>query len=276
MDMKIDRTIRKAVSVVVMFSLLLALLGGCGQNQAQNSGLTPETNTSTEGEGSTDAEKTDNSAAQAGNSGQETGQQPADSQAKGRYVEEVTDLSEYISGRRNRLFQLEDGRLIISDGNKPFLVSKDNGATWEEEKYPWLSKLEEADSYIVDIAIGANFTTALVIGRMEGDEYIQEGLVIRADGTEIPMEMPSADMYPRVVGVSDEGRVFVGMNGDNIYEVKEDGSCELYLTVPNGAPSFMQIRDGLLMIDGTSYETILFYDIEKEEYAEKDEALNKK
>ncbi len=274
MDMKIDRTIRKAVSVVVMFSLLLALLGGCGQNQAQNSGLTPETNTSTEGEGSTDAEKTDNSAAQAGNSGQETGQQPADSQAKGRYVEEVTDLSEYISGRRNRLFQLEDGRLIISDGNKPFLVSKDNGATWEEEKYPWLSKLEEADSYIVDIAIGANFTTALVIGRMEGDEYIQEGLVIRADGTEIPMEMPSADMYPRVVGVSDEGRVFVGMNGDNIYEVKEDGSCELYLTVPNGAPSFMQIRDGLLMIDGTSYETILFYDIEKEEYAEKDEALN--
>ncbi len=267
--MKINKSVRKAAAVIVLFSMLLTLLGGCGQNQTPEGGPAAETNEIN----STDTEKTGGSAAQTGDNSQ-AAQQSGDGQAMGRYVEEVTDLSGQISGRRNRLFQLADGSLIISDGNKPFLVSKDNGVTWEEEKHPWLSKLEEADSYICDIAIGADSTTALVIGRMEGDEYIQEGLVIRADGTEIPVEAPSPDIYPRAVGVSDEGRVFVSMGrSDDLYEVKDDGSCELYLTVPNGGPSFMQFHGSLLIMDGASYDTLVLYDIEKEEYVKGDEVL---
>lgn len=261
------------MSVIVLFSMLLTLLGGCGQNTGDNPAAEANGTNEVNGISGTDTEKTGSSAAQTGDNGQET-QQSGDGQAKGRYVEEVTDLSEDISGRRNRLFRLADGSLIISDGNKPFLVSKDNGVTWEEEKHPWLSKLEEADSYIVDIAIGADSTTALVIGRMEEGEYIQGGLVIRADGTEIPVESPSADVYPGAVVVSDEGRVFVSMGrSDDLYEVKEDGSCELYLTVPNGRPDFMQIHDNLLIMDGSSYDTLVLYDMEKEEFIKGDEVL---
>lgn len=273
--MKINGKSKKSVSVVVLFSLLLALLGGCGKNPVQNNGSAPETN-GTNAISGPGTEKTDGGTGQNGESAQETGLQSEGSQAMGRYVEEVTDLSEYISGRRNRLFQLADGSLIISDGNKPFLVSKDNGETWEEEKHPWLSKLEEADAYICDIAIGADSTAAVVIGKTDEDgEYRQEALVIKADGTEIPVEAPSADMDPSAVGVSGDGRVFVSMGGsDDLYEVKEDGSCEFYLTVPNGNPDYMQFQDSLLMMDGSSYDTILFYDIEKEEYAESDEVLH--
>lgn len=268
--MRINRKIRKTVSVILLFSLLLTLLGGCGQNQAGNPAAETDGTNGTEA----NTEKSDDGAEQTGDNGKET-QETGDGQAMGRYVEEVTDLSESVSGWRNRLFQLADGSLIISDGNKPFLVSKDNGMTWEEEKHPWLSRLEEADSYIVDIAIGADFTTAIIIGRMEEDEYIQEALVVKADGTEIPVKMPSADMYPRAAGVSDDGRVFASVGGsDDLYEVKEDGNCELYLTVPNGSPDFMQFQGSLLMMDGSSYETLLFYDIARKEYVENDEVLN--
>lgn len=270
--MKINRRIRKAVSVLVLFSMLLTLLGGCGQNQMPEGGQTAETN-GTNGVNSTDTEK-GSGTEQTGDNDQ-AASQSGGNQAMGRYVEEVTDLSGQISGRRNRLFRLADGSLIISDGNKPFLVSKDNGVTWEEEKHPWLSKLEEADSYIVDIAIGADSTTALVIGKMVEDEYVQEALVIKADETEIPVEMPSPDISPRAVGVSDEGRVFFSAGrSDDLYEVKDDGSCELYLTVPNGGPSFMQFHGSLLIMDGSSYDTLVIYDMEKEEYVKNDEVLN--
>ena len=194
----------------------------------------------------------------------------------GRYVEDVTDLSDRISGRRNRLFQLADGKLVITDGNKPLLVSGDNGITWEAEKQPWLSRLEEKDSYVVDIAIGKDSTTAVVLGEMdENGEYRQRALVIRADGTEIPVEPPSAESIPYAVGVSDEGRVFISVGkSDDLYEVKEDGSCELYLTVSNGPAKFMQFHGNLLIMDGVSYDTLLVYDIGKEEFVQSDDTLN--
>lgn len=273
--MKTDRRIRKAVSLIVLFSMLLTLLGGCGQNGANQGNTVPGTN----GADITDSgnvEKTDiKDPGQDKNSDQDAGKQVADSQAMGRYVEEVTDLSDRISGRRNKLFRLADGSLIISDGNKPFLVSKDNGVTWEEEKREWLSKLEENDSYIVDMVIGADSTTAAVIGEMdENGEYGQRALVIKADGTEIPVEAPSAEVYPSAVGVSNDGRVFISMGGsDDLYEVKENGTCEHYLTVSNGSPHFMQFHENLLIMDDNDYDTLLFYDIEKEEYVKDDETL---
>lgn len=252
-EMKKKKIIKEMISMLVLFSMMLALLVGCGQDGTD----TDNTNTT---ENSTDSE---------GSS------QDASGQAMGRYVEEVTDLSERISGRQNRIFRMPDGSLIISNGNKPFLVSRDNGETWEEERRAWLDKLEEKDSYIVDMAIGADSTIAIVIGEMdENGEYGQRLLIIKPDGTELPIETQSIGGNLHTVGVTDTGRVFVAILGsDNLYEIKEDGSSELYLTLPDGGPDAMQFHDNLLIMDGSSYDTLLLYDMEKEEYITDDETL---
>lgn len=267
---------KKAAAVIIMFALLLTFLGGCGKNPAADNTPVSETGGTDSAEEENGKNADNDGAGQTEDNDQNAEGQPADSQAMGRYVEQVTDLSDRLSGWQNRLFRLADGTLIISNGNKPFLVSKDNGVTWEEEKKPWLSRLEEKDSYVVKIEIGADSTTALVLGEMdENGEYGQHALVIKADGTEVSVEPPSTDLYPSSIGVSEDGRVFVGMGGsDDLYEVKEDGSCELYLTVPNGRPAFMQFHGNLLIMDSHSYETLLFYDIEKEEYVKGDQTLN--
>lgn len=53
--------------------------------------------------------------------------------AMGRYVEEVIEPAGRIDGYGSRLYQLSDGRIVISNLNIPFLVSEDNGATWKED-----------------------------------------------------------------------------------------------------------------------------------------------
>ncbi len=261
--------------MLVLLSMVIMLLGGCGQSGVDNSNNTTSDVSNTDNGGNTDTEKTDTENANDGS--QNAGQQSADGQAMGRYVEEVTDLSEQISGRRNRLFQLADGSLIISNGNKPFLVSRDNGESWEEERRSWLDELEKRDSYIVDIAIGADSTTAVVYGEMdENGEYVQRLLAIGSDGAEIPVDsqMSGGGLEPKTVGVTEDGRIFVSISGsDDLYEIKEDGSSELYLTLPGSAPDFMQFHSNLLIMDGSSYDTLLIYDMEKEEYITDDEIL---
>ena len=69
----------------------------------------------------------------------------------GRYVEETIDLSDKISGYNSRIFKLEDGRLIISDKYGEFLVSEDNGATWNPYQQEWLTELLNNETYILDI-----------------------------------------------------------------------------------------------------------------------------
>lgn len=273
--MKKNRKIKKAVSMLVLLSMVVMLLGGCGQSGVDNGNGTALDGNGTGTVGNADTEKT--GAENSGDNSQNAGQQSADSQAMGRYVEEVTDLSDQISGRRNRLFQMADGSLIIINGNKPLLVSRDNGVTWEEERRAWLDKLEEKDGYIVDIAIGADSTTAVVYGEMDEDgEYVQRLLVVKPDGTEVPIDQQMAgdELYPHSVGVTGDGRVFVSVSrSDDLYEIKEDGSSEIYLTLPGGSPSFMQCHDNLLIMDGSSYDTLLIYDMEKEEYVTDDEVL---
>jgi len=272
--MKKNKKTGKAVATIVLFSMIFTLLGGCGQNAVENGNTTSAVN-SMENTSSMDAERTEED--HTGGSGQETGPQTAGNQAMGRYVEEVTDLSERISGYQNKLFRLSDGSLIISNGNKPFLVSKDNGETWEEERREWLDRLEAEDSYIVDMAVGADSTTAVILGETdENGEYRQSLFIVRPDGTEIPIETQSMgeDASPGSVGVTDDGRVFVGIQAsDDLYEVKEDGSCELYLTVPGGRPGLIRFHDDLLIMDGSGYDTLLIYDMEKEAYRTDDEIL---
>ncbi len=79
-----------------------------------------------------------------------------DGEAMGRYLEEESDLSEYLEGYRNHLFRLQDGKLVIAEPMQQLLVSEDNGATWTWEENDWLSPLIEEGNYIQSIAIGAD------------------------------------------------------------------------------------------------------------------------
>ncbi|MCM1175530.1 MAG: extracellular solute-binding protein [Blautia sp.] len=270
------------MSIFVLFCMALSLLGGCGQSGrngqdgANGSGAVSAGN-GTDNAGGTGENGTGGSGVSGADAGEGAGSgQTGDSQAMGRYVEEVTDLSERISGHLNRLFRRPDGSLVISNGNKPFLVSKDNGETWEEERKDWLDRLEEKDSYVIDIAIGADSTTAVVWGGMdENGEYQQHLLVVRPDGTELSIDKESiGGASPGAAGVTDDGRVFVSaQGGDDLYEVKADGSCEVCLTLPGGSPQMIRSYDNLLIMDDNSYDALLIYDIEKEAYLTDDETL---
>ncbi len=194
---------------------------------------------------------------------------------RGRYVEEVTDLSDRLCGHGNRIYKLSDGRLVITDKYKPFLISDDNGVTWKEDNREWRTGMLEEETYIMDIAIGSDNTAAVIYNDDSSDGEEDEFtinpklLVIRPDGTEnlIDIPMTGDDKYPTNVGIADNGRIFVSMLGSsNLYEVKEDGSCEIFMTVQGDRPELMQFQGNLMFLDGEGYKYPLIYDMEKKEY----------
>ncbi len=94
--------------LVLMFALIVLFtwLTGCGKTNTDSStGLSENS------------------------SGSGSYSQQADSNiAMGRYVEKITDFdADRISGYGSSLYRLSDGRIVISDINKPFLISDDNG-----------------------------------------------------------------------------------------------------------------------------------------------------
>lgn len=236
-----------------------------------------------------------------------------DGEAMGRYLEEESDLSEYLEGYRNHLFRLQDGKLVIAEPMQQLLVSEDNGVTWTWEENDWLSLLIEEGNYIESIAIGADGTKGVVYTLMDaaegmaGDEQdedepesseeqdgsedepedsFQESagnewwispkssvLVVKPDGTHIPVEFPAAEEeYPEHIWIADNGRIFLGTYGDVLYEVKEDGSCESFLTLEN-SPQMIAFQGSRMIIDGYEFEGLLIYDMEAQEYIS-DEVLD--
>ncbi len=236
-----------------------------------------------------------------------------DGEAMGRYLEEESDLSEYLEGYRNHLFRLQDGKLVIAEPMQQLLVSEDNGVTWTWEENDWLSLLIEEGNYIESIAIGADGTKGVVYTLMDaaegmaGDEQdedepesseeqdgsedepedsFQESdgnewwispkssvLVVKPDGTQLPVEFPAAEEeYPVHIWIADNGRIFLGTYGDVLYEVKEDGSCESFLTLEN-SPQMIAFQGSRMIIDGYEFEGLLIYDMEAQEYIS-DEVLD--
>ncbi len=288
-----------------------------------------------------------------------------DGEAMGRYLEEESDLSEYLEGYRNHLFRLQDGKLVIAEPMQQLLVSEDNGATWTWEENDWLSPLIEEGNYIQSIAIGADGTKGVVYTLMDAAEGMagdgqdedepesgeeqdgdqqesngkqeedqQEGsedqnetdngqtsqdtdaaaggdgaetaddaadpdasgdepedsfqesagnewwispkssvLVVKPDGTQLPVEFPAAEEeYPVHIWIADNGRIFLGTYGDVLYEVKEDGSCERFLTLEN-SPQMIAFQGSRMIIDGYEFEGLLIYDMETQEYIS-DEVLD--
>lgn len=258
--MRKSKGVSRILSLMLLFCLLLTAICGCdntGVNDSSREGKTTD--------------NSDNSGA----NGAEAGEY-ADNVAMGRYLEDVTDLLDAgISGYNNKIFKLTDGNLVITDEYVDFIASKDNGITWETDKRDWRTGMIEDETYILDLAVGPEGTTAVIYDAGEGDDDFKPVLkVIKPDGTEIPAEisLTEDDKYPWLVSITEDGRIFTGTLGGNIYEVKEDGSSEKFLTLDRNA-QLIQFVGSKMIIDGYYYDSLLIYDMEKKEYIE-DEVLN--
>lgn len=250
----------RILSMLLVVAMLAALVSGCGKaNEAENSNAANQEDAAAQTSG-------DNAG-----SGGSASAQSTEPTAMGRYVEKVTDMSDKSLGYGNRLFGLDDGTLVItSEGDVPFYVSKDNGETWEEDDWTWHKRMLDEETYVGDAAIGSDGTVAVLYNIAEEGGYENALLIIKPDGTEIPVETPAEiEMYPHRVVVTDNGRVFVTFLGtDNLYEAMEDGSCKLFLTMQADDPKLMHSKGNLLIMDGYDYDAPLIYDLEKEEYIE--------
>lgn len=252
---------KKIAAAMLVFSVLASALSGCGNHSADNN------------------ENTVSSASRK-ESGVDGAQSP-ESTAMGRYVEEITDLSEQIE-YGNQLFRLENGSLLITDYVNDFQISTDNGATWkaDENAGSWKAALTERES-IDSLAVGADNTTAVIYETRRDDSSEEENpfdvdygvMLVRPDGERVPVEISvtEEDEHPYRVWISDKGRIFVSTCGPNLYEIKEDGSSELFLTLES-APILIQFQNNLMILDGWDYGELLIYDMEKQEYIE-DEVL---
>lgn len=258
--------------------IFMLMITGCGKDSTEIPGNTDNTNSTAE---------TENEA-----------------NAMGRYVEEAIDISDQV-GYGCRLFQLEDGSLVMTDKEREFKRSEDNGITWEIDQRDWRTAMIESETSIIDYAVGADNTVGIIYDAKNGnimkeasdedtdseaeedeneaeetDNYFDvspELLIVWPDGTQIAADTSSLEEGNDIcrVWISDEGRIFATTYGTAVYEIKEDGNSEIFLSLdPSYAmPTLIQFQDDLMIIDGESYDGLLIYDMEKEEYIE-DEVLN--
>ncbi|MDE7130680.1 MAG: extracellular solute-binding protein [Lachnospiraceae bacterium] len=253
--MKTKKGASKLLSMLLLFSMFLTLISGCGNGE----------------------EISENS-----DGNEQNAQSSAEVTAMGRYVEEAANLPNEVNG--TKLSRLADGKLVIYDSYAPLYISKDNGETWEVDESLTGSGVDtgiwENKSVIYGMAIGADNMIAIAYDDYE-KVYEQGELnprlcLIKPDGTEITIDIPvtAEDDNPTDVWISDTGRIFVGTLGSNIYEAWEDGSVELFLELdPTYHPCLIQCQQNLMVIDGGDYSELLIYDMEKKQYIE-DEVLN--
>lgn len=273
------KNLKKIISVILLFSMLMTMISGCGSKSVDGENAVTENLEENRSDNEKQGESDENI-------------------AMGRYVEEVTDLSDQISGYENGITKLSDGRIVITDEYRDFIVSSDNGATWETYKQDWWSELVENGSYIYRVKMGTDGTVCAVIDK---DDTSEEDLteenpdaegteeengtkieteipevytrlfIVRPDGTQQYVETPVENGYINGVWISENGRIFITMYGEPIYEVKEDGSCEKFLSVEK-TPELIQFQGNLMIVDGYNYDGYLIYDMEKKTYVE-DEVL---
>lgn len=341
----------KSLAMGLSVVLSVSLLGGCGN---RNASIGEEDST-----GGTDKR---------GGDIQADGM--ADGKAMGRYLEQVIDLSGNLEGYREKIFTLEDGKLMITQPEGRIQASEDNGASWKNVQLDWLEAVGDY-SFIDDYAVGADGTIAIVYSpsadmenaaatgddssiessedtvkdrsddvksggqtgdngdgeggqtahssdeegsKQEADDGKQEdndvteptdsqektetdeetedentleemdgwmfytqtqALIVKPDGTQVKVALPGgndAEHCPRHIWISESGRVFVGTYEAVLYEISEDGTGEVYLTLED-SPQLIQFLGSRMLIDGYSYDSIVIYDMDAEEYME-DEVLS--
>ena len=194
--------------------------------------------------------------------------------AMGRYVEEEIDLSGQLS-QPIAMRMLTDGSIVILDTYEGMLVSKDQGATWNEETPDWLADLIEGGGYINSMAMTPNGTVVVSYDEsVSVDDYKPTAKMFLADGTEVPIEieLTEDDTYVRQVVTSDEGRIFA-VTYAKVYEIYEDGSSEVaWESEYVSYSSWIWVKDNLMFIDsdwdGNVFDRPLIYDPDAGEYVE--------
>lgn len=259
------KTMKKRIALFLAMAAAVISIGGCGTTGNDGKTLTPDG-------GGADGDSA--------------------SAAMGRYVEETADLSDKISGQGNGLYQLANGNLLISDRNGEFFKTGDNGKFWMMDTRKWRTRMLEEGVFIKSMAVGPDNTVALIC---QVNENIPEGeteegnlsenpfdyemdfqvLIVKPDNTEIPVDVPLMDSDDELykIYIADNGRIFVSTIGSSsLYEVKEDGSTELFLALDGGRPELLRFRGDLMLIDGNRFEGPVLYDMAKEAFIE-DEVL---
>lgn len=156
--------IRKCIAIFLAAATVAMFVGGCGAAGGEGG----DSNSSADGSG--------------------TGSSDSPS-AMGRYVEEVTDLSDKIFGSGNGLCQLENGDLLILEKSRELLKSKDNGATWTVDTREWWTKMLNEGVYVLSMAVGPDNTVAML--RQVDVETSEDD--IEADDTESEMAEEKTD-----------------------------------------------------------------------------------
>ena len=133
---------KRLCSAVLVLALVSGCLSGCG-NGGSGSGREGLSGSDTEGQGA---------------------QQYAEGTAMGRYVEESLKLADGVrlSGNGNCLFSLDNGQIVITDSRNSFVISKDGGKGWYEDKRDWNQKMLERGDYILSAAVGGDNTVAVI------------------------------------------------------------------------------------------------------------------
>lgn len=261
-------------------SLLMtaSILGGCGTGGQQA--------------GSAGADNVDGGLAP--DSGEQTEGGASEGTAMGRYLEEIIDMSEQLEGYNGRLFALADDRLAIAETQRPICFSNDGGKTWELDAFDVLDDLHEQGMYGDEYAVGADGTIGMICAPSDAggdrEEAEEDGtfkqlaeddvaffaaytaMIIRNDGTQIEVSLPQGEECPQHMWIAEDGTVYVGTNGKDLYEIAEDGSSKVYLTLED-APQLIKFLGRYMIIDGWDYEGLLIYDREAKTYIE-DEVLN--
>ncbi len=258
------KTGKRIAAWLLAFALTAGALAGCG---------------GTAGEGGAADSTADSTADGGGQQGENHGT------AMGRYVEKGVELNgSALTDWNSRLFKQEDGSFLLADNSGFILRSTDNGASWTKADVPWLEKMKTENKYILTMAIGLDGTAAVVWTEPEeGTEDSGNGVqlkmdmqltLIKPDGTEIPVEMKLGEdeWWINAVYISDDGRIFATASGANLYEVKEDGSSEKYLTIDGYSIDLVQFHGSCMILDGYNVDVPLIYDMETKEYIE-DEVL---
>lgn len=249
------KELKKIAACIMTLAMAAALFTGCGSGQA---------NVSTE-DGSVATTE------ESGNQNTDSENEPQEDTAMGRYVETIMDLTDCEETKG--LYRLPDNSLLIPDASTGLLASADKGTTWEIKEEEWFAKIAKEGLFVPSVAVGADGTKAVLYDNSKGDDIHTVGLIVKPDGTQIPFEIPLTEEegWLNRIWVSNTGRVFTAPFGGVIYEIMEDGSNEKFLTI-DSRPIQVEFVGNLMVIDGSSFDGLLLYDIEKETYVE-DEVL---
>ena len=243
---------KKILCIFLVASMMLTLVG-CGSNTS----------------GTDDSDTGD------GTGTKEQGRVPAAADgeiAMGRYVEEEIDLSSQLSEAAS-MCMLDDDSIVIMDGMRGMLVSRDQGSTWNTENPEWLTAMLGKNLYIGTMTMAPDGTAAVVYNPDNGgDGYHPVMKLVLPDGTDVPVEMDLTedDMYVRQVVTNEDGRIFAH-TFDSIFEVYRDGSSERILT-PDIYVSWVWAAGSLLFMDNDreGADSPVIYDMDAGEYIEDD------